>query len=280
MEDLVQQLKEQVATLSLYIKEEQNNHAQSQAKMQLEHEIEMEKVIKEQDAYVEKLVRKHEATIHLLKSHHKSILKVLENTLQDRIKRMRNEYALLQAALRNYKEIVRSDMGKIWSEKEESLRLENDEKISQIVRMAKINMEQQFAEEKLEMQKSFKSKINQRMSDSVNKIMLTLVNDPKSESELNGQESFQSTDIHTEVKRHISDQASSSNILFVGNDNSSMLGTVVSNAESQNSMSAQPRQLEIIKKDSQKEIEYNGASDLIPDGQMTLTQKTPDASQV
>nr|XP_039258952.1 trichohyalin-like [Styela clava] len=220
MEILIQQLKEQVAMLTAYLKEERDKHVLARENLNLDHQNEIRKLSEEHNVAVCNLERKHENYVCLLKSHHKSILNILEKTLQDRIKRLRNECALLQAALRNYKEVVRSDMGKVWSEKEECLRLENDEKISETVRKAKMIMEREFEIEKIEMRKSFEAEMNKNITDAVNKILSSMINDTRSGSELGLIESFQAMELDNQLIDQLADQdkESRSNAL-IENDN-------------------------------------------------------------
>ncbi|XP_077976758.1 uncharacterized protein LOC120335509 isoform X2 [Styela clava] len=111
-------------------------------------------------------------------------------------------------------------LGKVWSEKEECLRLENDEKISETVRKAKMIMEREFEIEKIEMRKSFEAEMNKNITDAVNKILSSMINDTRSGSELGLIESFQAMELDNQLIDQLADQdkESSSNAL-IENDN-------------------------------------------------------------
>lgn len=111
MENLVRQLREQQAILTTYLRDQKNHHEDVIAKLEEKQQEIKKQMIAQHEDEKERLKKEQAEYVTLLQRHHKSINAMIENSYVERIKHLKNEYALLQAALRNYKQAVRSDIG-------------------------------------------------------------------------------------------------------------------------------------------------------------------------
>lgn len=112
MEDLVMQLREQHAILTTYLRDQRNKHEDEVIELEEKQEDVRKQIVAQHEAEKEKLKKEHEEYVSLLQRHHKSINAMIEKSYLEKIRHLRNEYALLQAALRNYKQAVRCDISK------------------------------------------------------------------------------------------------------------------------------------------------------------------------
>lgn len=110
MEILIGQLKDQVSMLTSFLEEERMRHNRTKVTLKERHVTEIEKIETDHEKELKDRDRKHQNYINLIKLHHRAILKNLEQALQMKIKTGNDEYALLKAALRNYRDVAKCDL--------------------------------------------------------------------------------------------------------------------------------------------------------------------------